>query len=65
MTSFYRFLLLRIEEASEKSEWGCQKSKTPVWVFFWLDFQYFQRFVSWVLKTHTVSHIYELLKRKG
>ena len=27
MTSFYRFLLLRIEEASEKSEWGCQESK--------------------------------------
>ena len=24
MTSFYRFLLLRIEEVSEKSEWGCQ-----------------------------------------
>jgi len=27
MTGFYRFLLLRIEEASKKSEWGCQELK--------------------------------------
>ncbi len=27
MTSFYRFLLLRIEVASEKSEWGCQNKQ--------------------------------------
>ena len=35
MTSFYRFLLLRIEEASKKSEWGCQNKKPPFWWFFY------------------------------
>ena len=65
MTSFYRFLLLRIEEASKKSEWGCQKFKPTFWVGFLLDFQYFHKFVSWAVKSIPILHIYELLKRKG
>jgi len=48
MTSFYRFLLLRIEEASEKSEWGCQNKQIGFYARFFFVSQAFHEFVSWV-----------------